>query len=53
MNYIVELLRTRHHNPELFRAPFDQTTQALILARGDCLHAAMAESIRATSCSPL
>ena len=35
MNYIVELLRTRHHNPELFRAPFDQATQALILARAD------------------
>lgn len=35
MNYIVDLLRTRHHHPELFRAPFDPTTQALILVRGD------------------
>lgn len=35
MNYIVDLLRTRHHHPEMFEAPFDQTTQALILARGD------------------
>lgn len=30
MNYIIDLLRTRHHHPELFRAPFDQRTQALI-----------------------
>lgn len=35
MNYIIDLLRTRHHHAELFRAPFDQTRQALILARGD------------------
>ena len=35
MNYIVDLLRTRHHHPELFRAPFDPMTQARILARGD------------------
>jgi hypothetical protein len=35
MNYIIDLVRTRHHHPEVFRAPFDQRTQALILARGD------------------
>lgn len=35
MNYITDLLRTRHHARELFQAPFDEDTQALILARGD------------------